>query len=105
MGASATRGRAARAGSPRSATGRAVTRPPCAICDRPCVPLADYDVPVCIDCDDRMTTVLEVAGDVTRLAAGAPMPAAPEPTPTPLDDAPTLFDELREWAAGERKTA
>lgn len=34
-------------------------RPTCVVCGRRCVPLADYDQPVCIACDDTMALALE----------------------------------------------
>lgn len=79
-------------------------RPHCALCGRQCIPLADYDAPICLDCDDRMTTVLEVAGAVDSLV---PRPATAPPATRPaLNLSPTLFDELRGvWPDPERNTA
>ena len=31
--------------------------PGCCICGRSCIPLADYDAPTCIDCDDVMLAI------------------------------------------------
>jgi hypothetical protein len=37
------------------------SRPACAICGVPCIPLADYDAPTCVRCDDAMVLALERA--------------------------------------------
>ena len=36
-----------------------MTRPLCVVCQRECVPMADYEQPVCVHCDDYASTMLE----------------------------------------------
>lgn len=55
--------------------------PRCVICDRSCIPLADYDAPTCIDCDDAMRMVTITA----RLSTELPTPPVAEPLPLQLD--------------------
>ena len=36
-----------------------MTRPNCVVCQRGCTPMADYELPVCVHCDDYAATMLE----------------------------------------------
>lgn len=41
--------------------------PHCIICDRACIPLADYDQPVCPGCDDDMARAVRVRANFELL--------------------------------------
>lgn len=56
----------------------------CAICDRPCIPMADYDVPTCIDCDESMSII------TVRSMIGQPF------TPAPILLTSDFWDDLRD---------
>jgi hypothetical protein len=51
--------------------------PLCAICTNPCIPLADYDMPTCIGCDETMRLILARAG---MLEQPRPRPRLVRPT-------------------------
>jgi hypothetical protein len=63
--------------------------PACVVCQRPCVPLADYDAAVCHRCDAEWEAVLIHA----RLVDATHTPAEPLPAPAPIPH--QLFDDLR----------
>lgn len=60
-----------------------VTKPRCVVCGISCVPLADYDAPTCVGCDDVMSQILELA----RYAPSVPPTSG---APTWLDDLPAV---------------
>lgn len=85
---------------------------PCTICRHACVPLADYDQPVCIRCDNDMDRV------VTRARTGVAQPRGElEPCGThaaynrhkarhePLDDACIRGERAYQAARGRRVRA
>lgn len=61
--------------------------PHCAVCGRSCIPLADYELPTCVRCDDAMALALERAG------------IGPLVEPSNVVDLSSIFDEIREQIA------
>lgn len=45
------------------------TLPACVCCGRACIPLADYDVPVCVRCDDQADTAVALVNIVDAITA------------------------------------
>lgn len=56
----------------------------CVVCDKPCIPMADWDAPVCRHCDERVEAILTLAETPIMLRQRA---ASPE--------FKLLFDRLR----------
>lgn len=44
---------------PETAAPRSFVRPACVVCGKRCIPLADWDQPVCIGCDDTYALAVE----------------------------------------------
>jgi hypothetical protein len=49
----------------------------CVVCGQPCVPMADYEYPVCVDCDLWRHDALERLTQVRPQAVHAPPPETP----------------------------
>lgn len=60
-----------------SPDGGTVTLPECFICRRPCIPMADYELPTCIRCDRDAEAILTRAGLLGYEERPVAVPAAP----------------------------
>lgn len=74
--------------------------PRCVVCRRACIPMADYDAPVCVRCDADVEAILTRAA-LPAAAAALLTPPTPLNPPTPLPVALARLMTARQHTAEE----